>query len=80
MHELEHQVVSPVRLLEAVDGGDVRVVQRGERARLAVEARQAAWLARELGSTLMATLRPSLPSCAWYTSPMPPAPSRETMW
>ena len=38
--ELEHQEPLAARLLEAVDAGDVRMVQRGEDLRLAPETRE----------------------------------------
>jgi hypothetical protein len=47
------------RFLQTVDGADVRVVERGEQLRLALEARQPIGIA---GSTLMATSRFSLGS------------------
>ncbi|MCX6545199.1 MAG: hypothetical protein NTV05_12425 [Acidobacteria bacterium] len=49
LHQFQHEVVEAVRLLEAVDRGDVRVVERRQRPRLAVDACQAAGVARELG-------------------------------
>ena len=60
------------RLFEAVDGGDVRVIQRREQPRLAFEARQTFGIRRKRrGRTLTATSRPSFVSRA-HTSPMPP--------
>ena len=47
--ELEHEERLAVRLVEAVDRGDVRVVERGEQVRLAPEAREALFVPRELG-------------------------------
>src|SRR5262249_4291721 len=41
VHELERETHDSVRLLEPVDRGDVRVVERGEELRLAAEARDA---------------------------------------
>ena len=66
-------------VLEAVDRGDVRMVQRGQHLRFALEARQRdPDRARTTsGSTLIATSRPSFVSRARYTSPMPPAPSAD---
>ena len=46
LDELEHEVRRARRLLEPVDRGDVRVVERRERLRLALEARQALGVAR----------------------------------
>ena len=41
VHELENQEPETVRFFEAVDRADVRMIQRGEHARLALEAREA---------------------------------------
>ena len=62
---------------EAVDRRDVRMVERRQHLRLALEARQALRIARPnaSGSTLIATSRSSFASRARYTSPIPPAPS-----
>src|SRR5262245_57406944 len=38
VHELENQNPKAVRVLEAVDRADVRMIQRGERSRLTLEA------------------------------------------
>ena len=55
----------PVRLLEAVDRADVRMIQRGEHPRLALEAREPIRIAGERrGRTLIATSRPSFASRA----------------
>ena len=48
LDELEHQEAGRVRFLESVDAADVRMIQRGEHPRLALEACQAARVAREL--------------------------------
>ena len=47
LDELEHQEADAVRLLDAVDRADVRMIQRGEHPRLALEARQPIRVARE---------------------------------
>ena len=74
--ELEHQRLEAVRLLEPVDRRDVRVVERRQHLRLALEPRQALGILRQpSGSTLIATSRSSFASRARYTSPIPPAPS-----
>ena len=66
------------RLLEAVDRGDMRMVERREHLRLALEPREPSGsAANRSGRTLMATSRSSRESRARYTSPMPPAPSGE---
>ncbi|MGD8377238.1 MAG: hypothetical protein PVF68_13975 [Acidobacteriota bacterium] len=41
LHQLQHQPTGAVRLLHAVDGADIGVVERGEHLRLALEAGQA---------------------------------------
>jgi len=38
VHELENQKSKAVSFLEAVDRADVRMIQRGEHSRLALEA------------------------------------------
>jgi hypothetical protein len=75
-HQLEDEERLAVRLVEAVDRGDVRVVEGGEEVGFAAEPREALLVAREVGRrTLIATSRPSFVSRARYTSPMPPAPT-----
>ena len=65
----------PLRLLEPVDGRDVRMIQRGERLRFALEPREALRIVREgVGRILIATARSSFVSRARWTSPIPPAP------
>ena len=65
LDELEHQRVCAVRLLEAVDGSDVRMIQRGEDLRFASEAREAIGSrANASGSTFSATSRARLVSRA----------------
>ena len=73
--QLHHEGTHAAALLETVDVRDVRMIQRGERPRLAREPRERSGsLANESGRTLIATSRSSLVSRARYTSPMPPAP------
>ena len=45
--ELENEEPDLVRLLEAVNRADVRMIQRGQRARFAIEAREPAGIAGE---------------------------------
>ena len=69
-----------VSFFEAVDARDVRVIQRGQHLRFALEPRQALGSAANAsGRTLIATSRLSFVSRARYTSPIPPAPSGETI-
>ena len=49
LHQLEREERHTVRLLEPVDGGDVRVVERGEQPRLAPEAREPRGVLPHLG-------------------------------
>ena len=64
------------RLLEAVDRAMLRMIERRQHPRFALEPRQPIGIGGEGGGrTLMATSRPSLVSRARYTSPMPPTPS-----
>ncbi len=46
-HQLHHQRTRAARILDAVDVGDVRVIQRSERLRFALEAHHAIGVARE---------------------------------
>ena len=79
LDEFQHQPAHAVGFFDAVDRADVRVIQRGEHARLALEARAPLRVGdvNAGGRTLIATSRPSVVSCARYTSPMPPTPSSE---
>ena len=78
LEQLHHQVVGVALAADVVERADVRVVERRDRAGLALEARaHLGRAARCGGSTLIATSRPSRVSRARYTSPMPPAPSGE---
>jgi len=45
--QLHHQVVQSFGLLEAVDGGDVRMIERRERLRLTLETSETFFVARE---------------------------------
>ena len=68
----------PVGLLEVVDGGDVRVLQRGER--FAAQAGEALGIRNKIpGTTVIATCRRSRVSVARYTSPVQSSPSVETI-
>jgi hypothetical protein len=49
LHELEDEERRALGLLDAVDGGDARVVERGEQLRLAPEAGEALRVAGHLG-------------------------------
>ena len=65
LDQLEDQAAHAVRLFDAVDRADVRMIQRGEHPRLALEAREPIRVGRERGGrTLIATSRPSVASCA----------------
>src|SRR5438034_9530077 len=46
-HELENQEADTVRVFEAVDRANVRMIQRGEHPRFALEARKPVRVARE---------------------------------
>ena len=67
-------------VLEAVDGGDVRVVERGEQLRLALEAGQPLGVAANaVGQHLDGDVATELGVRArGNTSPMPPAPRGDT--
>jgi hypothetical protein len=63
--------------LEPVNLGDVRMIQCGERLRLAREARETLGIRRDSnGNSFKATSRASFVSRARYTSPIPPLPMR----
>ena len=66
VEQLHHQEVDAVLMPDVVDGADVRVVQRGNRARFALEPRRGdpGRVENSAGRTLMATLRPSRLSSA----------------
>ena len=49
LHQLHRQEVDALGLLDRVDGDDVGVIERGERLRLALEAREALRVARHVG-------------------------------
>ena len=48
-HQFEHEGPHAIRVLHAVDGGDVGMVERRQQACLALEARQAVRISRERG-------------------------------
>ena len=76
--QLHHQARVPL-LLDAVDVRDVRMIERREHFRFALEPRQPIAIVGDVaGRTLIATSRFSFESRARYTSPMPPAPSCST--
>ena len=79
LDQLHHQRADAVGFLEAVDVRDVRMVERGERLRFALEPRQPLGIVRKRrrAATFSATSRLSFVSRARYTSPMPPAPRAE---
>jgi hypothetical protein len=62
---------------DAIDRGDIRMIERSQQLGLALESRHAIRIARErrAGNTFSATSRLSLVSLARYTSPMPPGRS-----
>jgi hypothetical protein len=65
LDELEGEERPPVGLLEPVDGGDARVIERGEEVGLAPEAGESLGVLGDLGGrTLMATSRWRLVSTA----------------
>ncbi len=66
VEQLHHEEVHAVLMPDVVDGADVRVVQRGDGARFALEPDGGAQGPSEtsVGRTLMATLRPSRLSSA----------------
>ena len=65
LDELHDEGADSARLLEAVDRGDVRVLELGEELRFALEAREAsASAANASGRTLIATSRFSFGSVA----------------
>ena len=77
LDDLQHQRVDAVHVLDAVNGGDVRMVQGRQEPCFPLEpARRSGSLVKRAGNTLIATSRPSAGSRARYTSPMPPTPSR----
>jgi hypothetical protein len=47
LHELEHQRLNAIGLLEAIDRADVRMIKRSKNARFAIESREAVRIARE---------------------------------
>jgi hypothetical protein len=65
LDQLHHERVRAAGLLEAVDRGDVGMIQRRQGLRLALEAGEAVRVrANASGSTLIATWRPRLVSVA----------------
>ena len=90
LEQLHHQEVRVALVPDVEERADVRVVERGDRLRLALEALAALVVLREAGGEdLDATLRSRRVSFPRQTSPMPPAPigavssygpSREPAW
>jgi hypothetical protein len=73
--EFEHERVRVPELLDAVHGGDIRVVERCQQAGFTLQARPPVRVEGEaFRSTFRATSRPRRVSRARYTSPMPPVP------
>jgi len=64
-HQLQHQAFDASGVFEAVNGPNVRMIQRRQRASFASEAGQARRVSREFaGNILIVTSRPSLLSFA----------------
>ena len=74
--KLHDGVGRPLVRPEVEDREDVRMRERRDRLRLALEPRQRVGIRgrRDWGRTLTATSRSSFVSRARYTSPIPPAP------
>ena len=65
LDQLQHEGLDAVGLLEAVNGADVGMIERGKDARLPLQARQSGGMGPERSrEILMATSRPSRVSCA----------------
>lgn len=78
LDQLHDQRADAVGFLVSVDRCDVGMVQRRQNLRFAAEASQSVRIEGEAaGRILIATSRPSFESCARYTSPIPPNPSRD---
>src|SRR5262245_36375395 len=53
IHQFEHEELDTVDFVQAIDRGDVRMVQRGEELRFATKAPESLWIAGEgLGQDL----------------------------
>ena len=75
LDEFHHERVHAAGFFQAVDGGDVRMIQRGEDFGFALKPREPVGVVRERsGRILIATSRFSLVSRARYTWPIPPSP------
>lgn len=73
-HQLQHQEMQAIGVFHSVDGGDVGVIESGEKPGLSLESSEALAMLRELlQRTLITTSRPSLVSCGDRLS-MPLAP------
>ena len=77
LDQLQDERPRPLGFLDAVDGGDVGVVEAGEDLRSRVNrARRSGSAAKASGRIFRATSRLSCVSVACQTWPMPPSPSR----
>jgi hypothetical protein len=75
-HQLENERANAICVLDSIDRGDVRVIQRRENLPLPLEALQTRFILREgLGKNLDRDFALQLPVRGLYTSPIPPAPS-----
>ena len=78
LDQLQDQRPRPLALLDAVDGGDVGVIQAGEDLRLPREPGEPVGSsAKASGRIFRATWRLSWVSVACQTWPMPPSPKSE---
>ncbi len=78
LDQLQDERPRPLGLLDAVDGGDVGMVEAGQDLRLPLEPGQAIGVAGEgVGRIFRATWRLSWVSVACQTWPMPPSPKSE---
>jgi hypothetical protein len=74
--QFDDERANTLALLETIDGGDVRMVERSQDFGLALKTRQAIGIRRKRrGQDLQRTSRFNRRSRARYTSPIPPAPS-----
>jgi hypothetical protein len=79
VQELEDERRDPVRLLDAVDGGDVRMAQRGEETGLTRQPRAPPHVGDERGGQRLERHLPAeLFIAPLQTSPMPPWPMADS--
>ena len=72
--------MNSIRVLKAVYGGDVGMVEGGQKLSLSLEAGQTVTILGELSrQNLDGDFRFRVVSSARYTSPMPPSPSFSKM-